>query len=126
MEGHGALTDLTCFYAFFTSLGSYPGEGMDFCKCIVPLWHVGTLNRRPAASPLMRLVEGEERWKFTDPLGVIDHNLGGTDLNRNVPCMVLKAAATYRLYLGTHHDEFCAPGSDIIEIRLHKKQQKQI
>ncbi|GFS86101.1 hypothetical protein TNCV_1583471 [Trichonephila clavipes] len=36
---------------------------MDVCKCIVPLRHGGTLNSRRAASPLMRLVEGEERWE---------------------------------------------------------------
>ncbi|GFW85823.1 uncharacterized protein TNCV_854721 [Trichonephila clavipes] len=37
---------------------------MDVCKCIVPLRHGGTLNSRPAASPLVRLVEGEERQKL--------------------------------------------------------------
>ncbi|GFU44524.1 uncharacterized protein TNCV_1506411 [Trichonephila clavipes] len=40
---------------------SNPGENMDVCKCIVPLWHGGTLNSRQAASPLVSLVEGEER-----------------------------------------------------------------
>ncbi|GFX50640.1 espin-like protein [Trichonephila clavipes] len=44
-------------------LGSNPGKGMDDCKCIVPSRHEGTLNSRRAASPLMRLVEGEERWR---------------------------------------------------------------
>ncbi|GFU69639.1 transposable element Tcb1 transposase [Trichonephila clavipes] len=34
---------------------------MDVCKCIVPLPHGGTLNCRRATSPLVRLVEGEER-----------------------------------------------------------------
>ncbi|GFS72752.1 hypothetical protein TNCV_1421341 [Trichonephila clavipes] len=32
-----------------------------------PLRHGGTLNSRRAASPLVRLVEGEERWKTPDP-----------------------------------------------------------
>ncbi|GFU03145.1 hypothetical protein TNCV_2720601 [Trichonephila clavipes] len=32
------------------------------CKCIVPLWHGGTLNSRRASSPFVRLVEGK-RWK---------------------------------------------------------------
>ncbi|GFU33823.1 hypothetical protein TNCV_2169881 [Trichonephila clavipes] len=36
-------------------------EDMDVCKCIVPARHGGTLNSRRAASPLVRLVEGEER-----------------------------------------------------------------
>ncbi|GFX51654.1 hypothetical protein TNCV_5013571 [Trichonephila clavipes] len=35
-------------------LGLNPGEGMDVCKCIVPLRHGGTLNSRRAASPLIR------------------------------------------------------------------------
>ncbi|GFV70655.1 uncharacterized protein TNCV_3842341 [Trichonephila clavipes] len=42
-------------------LGSNPGEDMDVCKCIVPSRHGGTLNSRRAASPLVRLVEREER-----------------------------------------------------------------
>ncbi|GFY27242.1 hypothetical protein TNCV_2068631 [Trichonephila clavipes] len=34
---------------------------MTVCKCIVPLWQGDTLNSRRAASPLVWLVEGEER-----------------------------------------------------------------
>ncbi|GFV14492.1 hypothetical protein TNCV_166191 [Trichonephila clavipes] len=34
-------------------LGSIPEEDMDVCKCIVPLWHGGTLNSRRATSPLV-------------------------------------------------------------------------
>ncbi|GFX70016.1 hypothetical protein TNCV_340431 [Trichonephila clavipes] len=33
-------------------------------KCIVPFRHGGTLNSRRAPSPLVRLVEGDERWKL--------------------------------------------------------------
>ncbi|GFX38159.1 hypothetical protein TNCV_3837581 [Trichonephila clavipes] len=43
--------------------GSNSGEGLDVCKYIVPLRHGVTLNNHRAASPLVRLVEGEERWK---------------------------------------------------------------
>ncbi|GFV29881.1 hypothetical protein TNCV_2083461 [Trichonephila clavipes] len=39
---------------------------MDVCKCTVPLWHWGTLNSHRAASPLVRLMEGEERWEAFD------------------------------------------------------------
>ncbi|GFT57514.1 uncharacterized protein TNCV_803711 [Trichonephila clavipes] len=46
--------------------GLNPGEDMDVCKCIVPLRHGGTLNSRQAAKPLVRLVEGEERWEALD------------------------------------------------------------
>ncbi|GFW53279.1 CCHC-type domain-containing protein [Trichonephila clavipes] len=42
-------------------LGSNPGEDMDAYKCIVPSRHGVTLNTRRAESPLVRLVEGEER-----------------------------------------------------------------
>ncbi|GFU26083.1 hypothetical protein TNCV_5105411 [Trichonephila clavipes] len=52
-------------------LGSNPGEAMDVCKRIVSLWHGVTLNNRRAASPLARLMEGEERWEahLTNPRG---------------------------------------------------------
>ncbi|GFW45466.1 uncharacterized protein TNCV_3244061 [Trichonephila clavipes] len=36
---------------------------MDVCKYIVPLRHGGTLNSRQAASPLVWLMEGVERWE---------------------------------------------------------------
>ncbi|GFS52759.1 hypothetical protein TNCV_2995591 [Trichonephila clavipes] len=39
---------------------------MDACKYIVPSRHEGTLNSRRDASPLVRLVEGEERWEAPD------------------------------------------------------------
>ncbi|GFV01895.1 uncharacterized protein TNCV_4978461 [Trichonephila clavipes] len=39
---------------------------MDVCKGIVPLLHGVTLNSHQAPSPLMRLVEGEERWEAPD------------------------------------------------------------
>ncbi|GFW04262.1 uncharacterized protein TNCV_2670261 [Trichonephila clavipes] len=47
------------------------GEGMDVGKCIVPSRHGDTLNSRRAASPLVRLVEGEERWEVPDHLQVV-------------------------------------------------------
>ncbi|GFV32764.1 uncharacterized protein TNCV_3312451 [Trichonephila clavipes] len=54
----------------------------------LPLRHGGTLNRRRATSPLVRLVEGEERWE------ALDHpkNWGGIELNRTFTCMLLKAS----------------------------------
>ncbi|GFY25096.1 hypothetical protein TNCV_2692871 [Trichonephila clavipes] len=39
---------------------------MDVCKCIVPLRYGGTINIRQAASPLVRLVEGEEGLEASD------------------------------------------------------------
>ncbi|GFW90922.1 uncharacterized protein TNCV_2419151 [Trichonephila clavipes] len=64
---------------------------------IVPLRHGGTLNGRRAASPLMGLVEGEERWEDPGhPQGFLSLNWGGTEQNRTVTCMVLKATANDR------------------------------
>ncbi|GFV57274.1 hypothetical protein TNCV_2822911 [Trichonephila clavipes] len=39
---------------------------IDITLLQVPAWHGGTLNSRRAASPLVRLVEGEERWEASD------------------------------------------------------------
>ncbi|GFX72433.1 cullin-4A [Trichonephila clavipes] len=76
-------------------LGLNPGEGIDVCKCIVPSRHEGTLNRRRAASPLVRLITGDKRWEtLTVPQGVLPHNLGGIELNRTVTCMARKVTVS--------------------------------
>ncbi|GFV99102.1 uncharacterized protein TNCV_1510781 [Trichonephila clavipes] len=59
---------------------------MDACKCIVPLRHGGTLNSRRAASPLVCLVEGP-----CQPQDLLPLNWGGTEQNRTVTSLVLKA-----------------------------------
>ncbi|GFW00476.1 hypothetical protein TNCV_693151 [Trichonephila clavipes] len=46
-------------------LGMGSREDMNVCNCIVHLWNGGTLNSRRAASPLKRLVAGEERWEVS-------------------------------------------------------------
>ncbi|GFX21789.1 uncharacterized protein TNCV_2310681 [Trichonephila clavipes] len=95
-------------------LGSNLGEDMDVCKFIVPLWHGGTLNIRRAASPLVRLLEREERWEPSDHLqGVLPLNWGGNEPNRTVTCMVLKATANDRRHLELSHDEFRGPRSGL-------------
>ncbi|GFX41700.1 hypothetical protein TNCV_3110961 [Trichonephila clavipes] len=43
--------------------GLNPGEETDVCKRIVPLRQGGTINSRRAASPLVWLMEEEERWE---------------------------------------------------------------
>ncbi|GFV09773.1 cullin-4A [Trichonephila clavipes] len=89
-------------------LGSNPGEDIDVCKCIVPSWYGGTLNSHRAASPLVRLVEGEERWEVPDhPQGVPPQNWGEPKLY--VTCMVLKAADNDRRHLTLYHDKFRGP-----------------
>ncbi|GFX06079.1 uncharacterized protein TNCV_446541 [Trichonephila clavipes] len=89
-------------------LGLNPGEDMDVRKCIVPSRQEVTLNSRRAASPLVRMVEGEERWEAT-PQGVLPLNWGETELNRSVTCMVLKAMDNDRHRLTLCHDEFRGP-----------------
>ncbi|GFX20585.1 uncharacterized protein TNCV_3489411 [Trichonephila clavipes] len=76
---------------------------MDVCKCIV---HGGTLNSRKS----FREVGGrEERWETLDHLqGVFPQNLGGTELNRTVTFVVLKATSNDRRC----HDEFRGSRSD--------------
>ncbi|GFX91338.1 uncharacterized protein TNCV_4144131 [Trichonephila clavipes] len=72
-----SFSELATLTAVPLGLGSNPGEDMDVCKCIVPSRHEGTLNSRRAASPLMRLVEWEERWKAPDhPTGCSLSKLG--------------------------------------------------
>ncbi|GFW65860.1 uncharacterized protein TNCV_586861 [Trichonephila clavipes] len=76
----------------------------------VPARHGGTLNSRRAESPLVRLVEGEERWKASDhPKSVLPLNWGGIEPNRTDTCMVLKATANDRRHLALCHDEFRGP-----------------
>ncbi|GFY17061.1 hypothetical protein TNCV_1088371 [Trichonephila clavipes] len=50
-----------------------------------------------AASPLVWLMEGEEKWEASDHTqSVFLQNWGGTEQNYTVTCMVLKAKANDR------------------------------
>ncbi|GFV89255.1 hypothetical protein TNCV_285881 [Trichonephila clavipes] len=63
-------------------LGPNPGEGMDVCKCIIASWHGDTLNSHRAASPLVRLKEGEEMWEEPQTTsGCSPSNLGWNQAN---------------------------------------------
>ncbi|GFU14897.1 uncharacterized protein TNCV_3386831 [Trichonephila clavipes] len=67
-----------------------------------------------ATSPLVRLVEGEERWEVSDhPQSVFPLNWGGIEPNSSVTCMVLKATANDRRHLALCHDEFRGPRSGL-------------
>ncbi|GFY04996.1 uncharacterized protein TNCV_561281 [Trichonephila clavipes] len=71
----------------------------------VPSRHMGPLNSRQAASPLVRLVEGEKRWEaFVYPQSVLPLNWNGTEPNRTVTCMELKASANDRRHIAHCHD----------------------
>ncbi|GFU84979.1 DUF1758 domain-containing protein [Trichonephila clavipes] len=52
-------------------------------------------NSRRTATPLVRLVEGEETWEAPAPR-VFSQNWGRNELNRSVTCMVLKATTNDR------------------------------
>ncbi|GFW35938.1 uncharacterized protein TNCV_1927671 [Trichonephila clavipes] len=91
-----------------------------YSKCIVPARHGGTLNSRRAASPLVRLVEGEEKWEASDhPRSVLPLNWGGIESNRTVTCMVLKAMANDRCHLALCHDEFRGSRSGLCRSDQH-------
>ncbi|GFV66558.1 uncharacterized protein TNCV_3894511 [Trichonephila clavipes] len=70
-----------------------------------------TLNSRRAANPLVRLVEGEERWEPSDhSQGVLPQNWGGTEQNRTDTSMVLKAKVNdRRKNLALSRNEFREP-----------------
>ncbi|GFU26148.1 uncharacterized protein TNCV_5105931 [Trichonephila clavipes] len=73
-------------------------------------YSAGEVSYEASRGPLVRLVEGKERWEAPDyPQDVIPLNWGETKLNRSVTCMVLKAAANDRRHLAHCHDEFRGP-----------------
>ncbi|GFV25039.1 uncharacterized protein TNCV_885051 [Trichonephila clavipes] len=87
---------------------------MDIYECIVPSRQGGTLNSREAASPLVKLVEGEEKWEAPDhPQGILSLNWGETELNRSVTRMVLKA--NDKRHFALSREEFRGP----LPIRWH-------
>ncbi|GFX74757.1 uncharacterized protein TNCV_3121861 [Trichonephila clavipes] len=88
---------LVLIYHPTAGLVSNPKEGMDVCKYIVLSRNGSTLNSHRAVRPLVRSVEVEERWDAPVLLqGVLPQNWGGTEQNRTVTSMVLKAKANDR------------------------------
>ncbi|GFY02854.1 hypothetical protein TNCV_3507341 [Trichonephila clavipes] len=84
---------------------------MNFRKCIVPSWHGGTLNNRRATNPLVKLVEGKERWEAPDhPQAWLERiailapmkpkrRFSGKCDEPTTTCMVLKATANRKVSL---------------------------
>ncbi|GFV34753.1 transposable element Tcb2 transposase [Trichonephila clavipes] len=100
-------------------LGSNPREGMDVCKCIVPLRNGDTLNSHRVASPLVRFVK--ERWEALEhSQGVLPQNWGGTEQSHIVPCMVLKAKIKP---IPLAAKNFVDLDLMLLLIRWHKQQQ---
>ncbi|GFV25052.1 uncharacterized protein TNCV_885181 [Trichonephila clavipes] len=88
---------------------------MDVCKCMVPLRHGGTLNSRRAASPLVWLMEGEERWEAL-PSRVFSLKIG-VEQSKTVlsPAWCSKIRLTTGLkILALSRDEYHVPGSDFV------------
>ncbi|GFX39879.1 hypothetical protein TNCV_2646421 [Trichonephila clavipes] len=98
--------EMQAFRSIPTSLWPPPAKKNAPYACSEPWVHFranftkqkrGILNSRRAASPLMRLVEGEEMWVASDhPQCVLPLNGGGTESDHTVICMVLKAMANDR------------------------------
>ncbi|GFW07671.1 uncharacterized protein TNCV_3918041 [Trichonephila clavipes] len=102
----GAAVPLNLLFSNVGVVSSTPSLGEFFCSKSAL---VRGLSIR-AVSPLVRLVEDEERWEAPDlPQGVLPQNWGETELNRSVTCMVLKTTAKDRCHLALCHDEFRAP-----------------
>ncbi|GFT68288.1 uncharacterized protein TNCV_659071 [Trichonephila clavipes] len=97
---------------------------MDDDKCIVPSRHGVTLNSRGAASPLVRLEEGEEVYEAPDHhQGVLSQDWGGTEPNRTVTFVMLKDTANDRRK-NIFHATMNFVGLDLmlLSIRCHKQQ----
>ncbi|GFX21225.1 uncharacterized protein TNCV_2251731 [Trichonephila clavipes] len=84
---------------------------MDVSKCIGSSRQGSTINIRRAASPLVRMLDGEERWEAPDHVqSVFPQNWDATVQNRTITCMVLKPKANDRgKNLTLRHDEFRGP-----------------
>ncbi|GFV62002.1 uncharacterized protein TNCV_4108051 [Trichonephila clavipes] len=78
-------------------------DEMIFCKSLETTTSAADIY---AASPLGRLVEGEDRCEASGhPQSILPLNSGGIESNRTVTCMVLKATANDRRHLALCHDE---------------------
>ncbi|GFW27471.1 uncharacterized protein TNCV_163141 [Trichonephila clavipes] len=89
--------------------------------------HGGALNSRRAASPLVWLVEGEERWVAPGhPQGFLPLNWGETEQNRTVTGMVQKLRLTTGVtILALSLDKFRGPRSDFVrQVALVITQQE--
>ncbi|GFW39998.1 transposable element Tcb2 transposase [Trichonephila clavipes] len=92
---HARSPDLSPMKHIWDHMGRRVGHPTSLNELVAR--HGGTLNNRRASSPLVRLVELEERWGAPDyPQNVLLSNWGRTEPNRNVTCIGLKAKANDR------------------------------
>ncbi|GFX05636.1 hypothetical protein TNCV_3435401 [Trichonephila clavipes] len=88
-------------------MGSNPG------KCIVHLRHGGILNSFQTSNPLVKSVEGEEKWQEPDhPHDALPQNWGETKSNPIVTCMVCSNLQLANPAI--HRDEFHGPLFDTV------------
>ncbi|GFX37581.1 hypothetical protein TNCV_3201051 [Trichonephila clavipes] len=82
------------------------------------------LNSHRAASPLVRLVEGEERWEAPDHLqDVLPQNWGGTEQKHAVTCMELKITTNgMRQYLVPAVINFAGLDLMLLTIRCRERE----
>ncbi|GFX49160.1 hypothetical protein TNCV_5041541 [Trichonephila clavipes] len=101
---------------------------MDVCKCIVHSLHGGTLNSRRAASPLVRLVAGDEMWgPLTLPWGVPFKIGVEPSLIVLSPVWCSRLRPTTGVHLAPCHDEFRGPQSDYVrQVALAASTQQQL
>ncbi|GFU68014.1 hypothetical protein TNCV_2823571 [Trichonephila clavipes] len=79
------------------SVGGTVLKKMNVLGAQVTLWRGVTLNNHRATSPLVRLAEMKERWETSDHFqGIFAKNWGGTQPNRTITCLLLKATANGR------------------------------
>ncbi|GFU87347.1 uncharacterized protein TNCV_2716331 [Trichonephila clavipes] len=90
-------------------LGLNPGENMYFCKRLVNLLHGATLNSCRVASPLVRLVEGNEREAPDHPYGVLPQNWGGKRAKSHCNIWCSKLRLTTDVQQASCHTEFRGP-----------------
>ncbi|GFT57211.1 hypothetical protein TNCV_1692191 [Trichonephila clavipes] len=93
-----------------SSVSEISVESGEFSHCLSKC-EVCELRHRRAASSLVRLVAGEERWVAPDhPQDVLPQNWGGTEQNRAVTCLVLKTNVNERCKnLALRRNEFRRP-----------------
>ncbi|GFY03262.1 hypothetical protein TNCV_1172221 [Trichonephila clavipes] len=89
---------------------------MDICKCIVFSWHGGTPNNRRAASPLMRLVAGDERWEAPDLPPVCSPSKFGWNRAKPYGHLLSRLRPTTGVHLALCHGEYHGPRSRITTV----------
>ncbi|GFV44369.1 hypothetical protein TNCV_998931 [Trichonephila clavipes] len=86
---------------------------MVVCKCIALLLHGVTLNSRRAASPLVKLVEREERWESPYHPRVFSFKIG-VELGQNHTVWCSKLRLTAGVHLDLCRNEFRGSRSDTV------------